>query len=649
MTIDGFWSAFWGSWIFAIVNYLLTTILSISDDDSHYGALVRQLAARQKDAIHTDQPGLLIVQVDGLAYDVLRQQLHAGRAPFISNSIRSGSHRLTAWEALLPTQTSASQAGILHGNNDGIPAFRWLEKDTGRLLVSNHPKDASEIMSRISNGEGLLSAGGASISNLMSGDARRSYLTMATIREPGGMGNSRAFQMFFISPYNYMHMIVRFFGETFKEYVQAWRQRREGIEPRMHRGWPYPIARAATNVVLRALGTALVVEEMYMGTPVIYIDFTDYDEIAHHSGPERAEALDALDGVSRALGTLEKAAKGAVRPYEIVVVSDHGQSLGATFLQRYDKTLQQVVKELMGGATSVEAATSRAEEYGPLNAFLSEMRKVGGLTGSLTRAATKGRTDDGTVALGPSGTAEGQPDEEGAGRAKGPSSRAQAAVLADLTICASGNLGLIYFGAERERMSVEAIEDRYPGLVEQLAVHPGIGLLLIRSETRGAVVISRDGIRYLDEDRVQGRDPLEPYGPAAAHSLRRLDAIAHVGDIAAISMFDADTEEVAAFEELIGSHGGLGGAQSRPLLMYPAAWKLDHTPIVGAPDVYRQIRIWLKTELGIELGKNDVAAPETADAVDAGAPESEAAPTEDPVAVTAGVAAAALDDQQQGA
>ena len=288
------------------------------------------------------------------------------------------------------------------------------------------------------------------------------------------------------------------------------------------------------------------------------------------------------------------------------------------------------------------------------------MRKVGGLTGKLTRAATKGRTDDGTVALGPSGTAEGPPDEEGPGTAKGPSGEAQAAVLADLTICASGNLGLIYFGAERERMSVEAIEERYPGLVEQLAVHPGIGLLLIRSETRGAVVISRDGLRYLDEDRVQGRDPLEPYGPAAAQSLRRLDAIAHVGDIAAISMFDADTEEVAAFEELIGSHGGLGGAQSRALLMYPAAWTLDHTPIVGAPDVYRQIRIWLKTELGIDLAKNDVAAPGPAvadieevadapDAPDARAPESEAAPAEDPVAVTSGAVTGPLDDQQQGA
>ena len=142
--------------------------------------------------------------------------------------------------------------------------------------------------------------------------------------------------------------------------------------------------------------------------------------------------------------------------------------------------------------------------------------------------------------------------------------------------------------------------------------------------------------------------------PTAAHSLRRLDAIAHVGDIAAISIFDADTEEVAAFEELIGSHGGLGGAQSRPLLMYPAAWKLDHTPIVGAPDVYRQIRIWLKTELGIELGKGGVAAvvadaADTPDARDARAPESEAAPAGDPVAVTSGAATAALDDQQQGA
>ena len=81
----------------------------------------------------------------------------------------------------------------------------------------------------------------------------------------------------------------------------------------MHRGLPYPLVRAATNVALRALGTSLVVQEMYRGTPVIYMDYTDYDEIAHHSGPERAESLDALDGVDRELGTLAQGGRGRAR------------------------------------------------------------------------------------------------------------------------------------------------------------------------------------------------------------------------------------------------------------------------------------------------------------------------------------------------
>ena len=73
--------------------------------------------------------------------------------------------------------TSASQAGILHGNNDGIPAFRWYERDRQKLMVSSNPDDAAEIVRRVSNGEGLLSNNGASICNLMTGDATRAYVT----------------------------------------------------------------------------------------------------------------------------------------------------------------------------------------------------------------------------------------------------------------------------------------------------------------------------------------------------------------------------------------------------------------------------------------------------------------------------------------
>ncbi len=371
--VDDVASAFVGSWVYALVNTLLTAILSISEDDSHYGALVRRLRASRLDAIHTTDPGLVVVQIDGLSLDVLKHQFHAGRTPVMSGLVRSRSHRLIGWEALLPSQTSASQAGILYGTNDGIPAFRWWEKGGGRLLVSNHPSDAAEIAKRLSTGRGLLADGGASINNLLSGDAPRSYLTMATLNVPGGgLGQSQAFADFFVSPYNYLHMLTRFIGEVCKEYYQAWRQGRAGIVPRMSRRFPYPFVRALTNVALRALGTSLAVEEMYRGTPVIYVDYTDYDEIAHHSGPERSEALDALDGVDRTIGTLRRAAEDAPRPYQFLVLSDHGQSLGATFLQRYGETLEDLVRDLMGGVPTVQAATWRTEEWGPINAMFSE-------------------------------------------------------------------------------------------------------------------------------------------------------------------------------------------------------------------------------------------------------------------------------------
>src|SRR5207253_1892482 len=117
--------------IIAIVDTILAAGLSLADDNSFFGTLVRQLAARHGTP-HSDRPGVLFVQIDGLSEPVLRRRLEAGGAPTIGRWLRSGAMTLTAWEPLLPTQTSASQAGILHGNNDGIPGFRWWDKASRR-------------------------------------------------------------------------------------------------------------------------------------------------------------------------------------------------------------------------------------------------------------------------------------------------------------------------------------------------------------------------------------------------------------------------------------------------------------------------------------------------------------------------------------
>lgn len=200
----------------------------------------------------------------------------------------------------------------------------------------------------------------------------------------------------------------------------------------------------------------------------------------------------------------------------------------------------------------------------------------------------RGRTEDGVVRVGPSDAERTAADE-----------------LPDLVVVASGNLGLISFPREPGRLTLEELADRHPGLVDALANHPGIGLVLVRSEERGAIAVGRRGIQYLDEGRVEGENPVAPYGPTAADGLRRLDGMEGVPDIAVISMLDPDTDEVAAFEELIGSHGGLGGFQTRPFLLYPSDWSPIDDELVGAPAVYRQLRSWLG---GIGIGPDAARA-----------------------------------------
>ena len=160
-------------------------------------------------------------------------------------------------------------------------------------------------------------------------------------------------------------------------------------------------------------------------------------------------------------------------------------------------------------------------------------------------------------------------------------------------MCASGNLALAYFPEIAGRASLEAINERYPEMVDALANHPGIGLVMVRSEEHGALVIGHGGVVHLARGKVEREDPLAEYGEHAAAALARLDAMASCGDLVLISMLDPDTQQVAAFEELIGSHGGLGGAQTEAFILYPSDWELDGE-LVGADAVNAQLKRWMR-------------------------------------------------------
>ena len=162
----------------------------------------------------------------------------------------------------------------------------------------------------------------------------------------------------------------------------------------------------------------------------------------------------------------------------------------------------------------------------------------------------------------------------------------------DVVVLGSGNLGLVYLMEQPRRMTLEEIEERHPQLLDALRSHPHVGLVLVRSERDGPVVLGAGGMRKLADGSVEGEDPLAPFGVGAARHLLRTDGFEHVADIMVNSFYDPVTEEGCAFEELISFHGGLGGPQTRPFILHPAHLPAPTEPLVGAAAVNGLLRSW---------------------------------------------------------
>jgi hypothetical protein len=168
----------------------------------------------------------------------------------------------------------------------------------------------------------------------------------------------------------------------------------------------------------------------------------------------------------------------------------------------------------------------------------------------------------------------------------------------DAVVLGSGNLGLVYLMEERRRLTLEELDERHPKLVPALRAHPHVGWLLVRSSEHGAVALGDRGAHYLADGRIEGEDPLAPFPPTAPQHLLRTDGFEHVGDIMVGSFYDPELEEGCAFEELICFHGGLGGLQTRPFILYPSHLELPPGPILGAASVHGILAGWRKTLQG---------------------------------------------------
>ena len=397
----------------AVVVTIVAPLLDL-DGDARHLRVVRRRVRHTRTRNETDIPGVILFEIDGLGEGVLRAAVRDGYAPTIAGWLSQGTHRVLGWECDLSSQTGASQAGLLLGSNWDMPAFRWYEKESGRTLVSNHPADAAELERRHSTGEGLLAAGGTSRGNMFSGDAPRCTATMSMIRDRT-RSKASDFFAYFSDPYGFVRTIALSLADIADERWAARRQRRSGAA-HVDRGGLYPFVRAAITVVTRELNTAMLMADIVEGVPVSYATFVGYDEVAHHSGIREPDALAVLRRHDHQLERLQRAVAQSPRPYHLVVLSDHGQTQGAPFRQRYGETLDELVRgALTDGRLSAPAAVDEA--WGDVGAVLADAGQEPSVGGRMLARATRGAYDRGHRC------ARAQPRCPGRTRARAPDAR----------------------------------------------------------------------------------------------------------------------------------------------------------------------------------------------------------------------------------
>ena len=652
-TASGY-SLFFTPLLMAIITTALSEILAVDDNSTYYRSFTKDALKRREDHVKRKK-GMIILEIDGLAREILEEAIDSGYMPTLKSWIERGSHSITGWETDLSSQTGASQAGILHGNNTDIVAYRWVDKkNKNKVMSCGSFSDVASMEKKISNHDGLLKHNGAGRCNLFSGDSKNLIYVSSDIISNFKAEYNKAWRLVFSNIDSFTRIFVLFLEDVIFEYISQIRQFVLNVRPRISRGFVYAFIRAGASVILREVNTKTLIWDMMDGElDIIYATYLGYDEIAHHSGIRDRDSFRYLKKLDKHFSRIEHASSYSKRKYEFVIQSDHGQSNGATFKQRNNGVgLDGLVSALLPEDMDVFGDfdpdnTNMKRAYVPfsqqkdnlMNKYEQQkdniidkyeqqkdniidkyeeqkdniMDKYTEQKDNLINKYEKQKENIvekyerqkdflfERYSLQRDTILNNYDNELTYVNKYEVEKRNKKTKLEDshAIVLASGNLGLIYFTQWTARLSYESIIGLFPDLIPGLVNNPYIGFILVDTEERGPIVISDKGVYYLDSDTYTGENPLKDFGENAADHLRRTNSFSTVPDILVNSFYDEENDEVAAFEELVGSHGGLGGTQTKPFIMHPSYWQINED-LIGARSIY----LLLKRELE-NLKEND--------------------------------------------
>lgn len=595
----GYAEAFLVPLVMAVATTIVSNIANIDYFENYTRTIFNYVKSKTPER-HLSS-GLIILEIDGLSIDVLREAIDRNMMPTLKKWIENNTHTLKEWETDLSSQTGASQAGILHGNNKDIVAYRWVEKENNNeIMVSGKLSHAPLIEERISDGNGLLCNHGVSITNMFTGDSINPILTSSRFKLLTIAFNN-SLNVVFLEAYAFQRIFILFLWEILVELKSQIMHRVKNVKPRLGINVTYATIRAGANVLLREVATETLTANMLKGEMnASYTSYVGYDEVAHHSGIRDDDVWNVLKQIDLQFKRLKNVEKTCERNYEFVVLSDHGQGNGETFKQRYGITLADYVRRLLPEDMKIYDKTQRISNHFR-DAYIPENKQIESLIDKMDDIRDRDFFSEKIDLLKhkvpdfinieriEDFRKKYKNDLDYIKRHDSKEESTKKAENSTLIVLGSGNLGLIYLTQWNRRLYYEEMISLFPNLIPGLVKHPGIGFILVDSFTNGAMVIGSEGIYYLNTDKVVGKNPLKNFGKNAAMHLKRHNEFKHMPDILVNSFYNPETEEICAFEELIGSHGGLGGSQTRPFILYPSQWR-DPGELIGAKSIYNFLK-----------------------------------------------------------
>jgi hypothetical protein len=526
-----------------------------------------------------DRRGFIAIQIDGLGYYVIKGALNRRYLPFLRKLVRRRDWALHRYRVGLPATTPASQLGVMYGNNDDVPGFRWLEKDTRQLRITKSTSVCADVERRISAGARARGGGGilrhgASYCNMFAGDAASSTLTLSTLGATRGEPlRWRDLLLFFLLTLGLLlRVVVLSFWEALLELYDHLQAVQEG-RPTRDEG-AFPIIRATTNVVFREVATQGCLLDIYRGVPFVYLNYSGYDEVAHHRGPNSTYAKIILRSIDAQVKKIVRATERyGARPYDVILLSDHGQSTTIPWEHLHGQSLTEFILEHVAQSRLHRlGADHRAKQVGRSLAFTAWLRELDWM---LPRPVGR------WVQTMAGWMAERLPDE---------AAEIDWTREGELMVAPTGSLAHVYFTASAAPLTVEEIRAGHAALLDSLIAHPSIAVVAARAGGGAVEILSANGGLRVDADGRQhrtGEHPLDGYmeGRELLPEVVRLINMPHAGDLVLFSA--KDRGRVVNFQVEMGSHGGLHLDEQSAFVMVPPGVDFDFSQVHSVRDLHQ--------------------------------------------------------------